>query len=58
MLLGFQKKNVLDSDSSDEDNSDDENELQIISKMKSTNSFVKLFTLGRIKKDLQRYFFR
>jgi len=27
MLLGFQKKNVLDSDSSDEENEDDDNEL-------------------------------
>ena len=52
MLLGFQRKNVLDSDSSDH-RSDDEK--QLIQKLRSDNSFVKLMTLGKVKKDLQAY---
>ena len=56
MLLGFQRQNVIDSDSSEEDLGDDEDGIQIIKKMKSQNEFVKLMTLGRVKRDLNKYF--
>jgi hypothetical protein len=42
MLLGFQKKNVLDSDSDEFNNSDDGDDLKFIQKMKSDNSFIRL----------------
>ncbi len=56
MLLGFQRQNVIDSDSSEADLSDDEDGIQIIKKMKSQNNLIKLMTLGRVKKDLNKYF--
>ncbi|CDW89641.1 UNKNOWN [Stylonychia lemnae] len=54
LLLGFQRKNVLDSDSSDANNSD-EDDLKIINRMKSKSAFVKLMSLGKMKKKISEY---
>ena len=54
MLLGFQKKNVLDSESSEQETEDDE--VAIIKKMKSKNNFIKIMTLGKIKRLLNDSF--
>jgi hypothetical protein len=54
MLLGFQKQNVIDSDSSDGIDSD-EDDVKVIQKMKSSNTFIKLMTVDRIKKELSQY---
>ena len=54
MLLGFQRKNVLDSDSSAQDTEDDD--VKVIKKIKSKNNYVKIMTLGKIKKLLETYF--
>ena len=57
MLLGFQKQNVLDSESSDnEGNESDEDDVMMVSKMKSANEFIRVLTLGNIQKKLQSYF--
>ncbi|CDW74282.1 UNKNOWN [Stylonychia lemnae] len=55
LLLGFQRKNALDSESSDH-YSDDDDDVQIIKKMKTKNEFVRLMCLGRIKTQLKEYF--
>ncbi len=57
MLLGFQKYNVLDSESSQDEGVDsDDDDVKVVSKMKSPNQMIRLITLGNIQKELQVYF--
>ncbi|CDW90070.1 UNKNOWN [Stylonychia lemnae] len=53
LLLGFAKKNVLDSESSGQETEDDD--VRIIKRMRSKNPFVKLLTLGKIKGKITEY---
>lgn len=49
MLLGFQKSNVLDSESSScEVGDSDDDDVKIVSKIKSHNQLIRLMTLGNI----------
>eukprot|EP00347_Sterkiella_histriomuscorum_P007363 403349230 len=55
MMLGFQKKNVLDSDSSDEGDKNYQEEVRLMQKVKSLNPMAKLITLAKIKKQIKEY---
>ncbi len=55
MLLGFQKKNVLDSDTSEGENASDEDDVRMIERIKSDNPLIKISTLGKIKMEVQQY---
>lgn len=46
---------MLDSDSSDDNKDSDEDDVKLIHKMKSKNELIRIVTLGKLKKDLQRY---
>eukprot|EP00347_Sterkiella_histriomuscorum_P018613 403344852 len=54
MMLGFQKQNVLDSDSSD--NNSEEDDVALVKKLRSQNKFIRLMALGRVKHNIQGYF--
>eukprot|EP00347_Sterkiella_histriomuscorum_P017124 403350573 len=54
ILLGFQKRNVLDSESSSNDSEDDE--IELTRKIRSDNKFVTLMSLGKLKKHIDTYF--
>eukprot|EP00347_Sterkiella_histriomuscorum_P008160 403346153 len=54
MMLGFQKQNVLDSDSSDNDSEEDD--VALVKKLRSQNKFIRLMALGRVKHNIQGYF--
>ena len=47
---------MIDSDSSEKEISDDDDDMKIIQKIKSDNEFIKLMTLGKVKKDLSKYY--
>eukprot|EP00347_Sterkiella_histriomuscorum_P014903 403359074 len=55
MMLGFQKKNVLDSDSSDEEDKNYQEEVRLMQKVKSQNPMAKLITLAKIKRQIKGY---
>lgn len=49
MLLGFQKSNVLDSESSSCEGADsDDDDVKVVTKMKSQNQIMRIMTLGNI----------
>eukprot|EP00347_Sterkiella_histriomuscorum_P008117 403346311 len=66
MLLGFQKKNILNSESSDNeenpfsgrssDSEEFEDESKIIKKLKAQNQLLRLVSLGKIKRKINDYF--
>lgn len=57
MLLGFQKQNILDSESSEgELVESDDDDVKVVSKMKSPSEFVRVMTLGNIKRAIYPYF--
>ena len=55
MLLGFQKQNVLDSEDSEIEkaNESEDDDVMLVSKIKSENEFIRILTLGNIEKKLQ-----
>eukprot|EP00347_Sterkiella_histriomuscorum_P017277 403350001 len=53
LMLGFQKKNVLDSDTSNQNSEEDD--VKLVKKIKSKNNFIKLISLGKIKNGLDTY---
>eukprot|EP00347_Sterkiella_histriomuscorum_P006291 403353331 len=54
ILLGFSKKNVLDSENSQ--NESEEDDVKIVKRLKSENNFIKLMALIKVKKNLSEYF--
>lgn len=55
LLLGFQKKYVLDSSDSDQHRSSDD-DTKLIEKMRSDNPFVKIMALGKVNKTIRKWY--
>ena len=56
LLLHFQKSNVINSDTSSEEGTE-EDDVKLVNKVKHTNEFIRLTTIGNIKKNLESYFY-
>eukprot|EP00347_Sterkiella_histriomuscorum_P014095 403362186 len=55
VLMGFQKKYVLDSEVSSDSDIDEKEVQGTIKKLRSENPFVKLVTMGQLKQTLKNY---
>ncbi|CDW89571.1 UNKNOWN [Stylonychia lemnae] len=53
LMLAFQKKNILDSESSD--NNSEHDDVKMVKKVKSKNQFIKLMGIGKMKEQLSSY---
>ena len=56
LLLHFQKSNVINSDTSSEEGTE-EDDVKLVNKVKHTNEFIRLTTIGNIKRNLESYFY-
>ena len=55
-MLHFQKSNVINSDTSSEEGTE-EDDVKLVNKVKHTNEFIRLTTIGNIKRNLESYFY-